>query len=157
MELPVLEQRTQTAEDLITEGRMQLTASIREAYADGLSQRAIAQAANLSQSKVFRLLHFHGTSPLSRKLRKHRKQILSYLAENQIHNVRVFGSLAVGADHEGSDIDLLATTTNTFGLMKIAEIESHLSEIVGARVDLVFDHTSRPDLKDRIIQQAVRL
>lgn len=73
MELPVLEQRTQTAEDLITEGRMQLTASIREAYADGLSQRAIAQAANLSQPKVFRLLHFHGTSPLSRKLRKHRK------------------------------------------------------------------------------------
>lgn len=41
--------------------------------------------------------------------------------------------------------------------MKIAEIESHLSEIVGARVDLVFDHTSRPDLKDRIIQQAARL
>ena len=77
MELPVLEQRTQTAEDLITEGRMQLTASIREAYADGLSQRAIAQAANLSQPEVFRLLHFHGTSPLSRKLRKHRKQILS--------------------------------------------------------------------------------
>lgn len=48
MELSVLEQRTQTAKDLITEGRMQLTVSIREAYADGLSQRAIAEAANTS-------------------------------------------------------------------------------------------------------------
>lgn len=157
MKLSVLEQRTQAARELMSEGRAQLTASIREAYADGLSQRAIAEAAQLSQPEVFRLIHFHGTSPLSQKLRKNRSQVLSYLAENGIHNVRVFGSLATGKDHDKSDIDLLATTENPLGLMKISEIESHLSEILQAPVDLVFDHAIRPDLENRILRQAVRL
>ena len=72
-------------------------------------------------------------------------------------DVRVFGSVATGDDHEGSDIDLLFTMDRPLSLMQLAALERDVSQVVGCPVDLVPDTVLRPDLRDRILAEAVAL
>lgn len=111
----------------------------------------------LGQSEMSRLLPFHGTSSLSMTLRKHRQEVLDFLDAEGIKNVRVFGSVAKGQDGADSDIDLLVTGSRPLGLMAQARLEKELAQLLGTPVDLVFDHAVRPDLKEKIFQEALVL
>ena len=71
--------------------------------------------------------------------------------------MRVFGSVATGSDHEGSDIDLLFTMRRPLSLMQLGTLEQRLAELVGVTVDLVPDTAIRPVLRDRILAEAVLL
>ena len=71
--------------------------------------------------------------------------------------MRVFGSVATGNDHEGSDIDLLFTMKRPLSLMEIGTLEQRLAECVGVDIDLVPDTAIRPALRDRIMAEAVPL
>lgn len=53
--------------------RARLVAAVREASAASQSQAEIARKIGRSQPEVSRLLHFHGTAPLARRLRTHRQ------------------------------------------------------------------------------------
>ena len=72
-------------------------------------------------------------------------------------NVRVFGSVATGQDHNGSDIDLLIDLPPTMGFLKVARLERLVSEVVGIPVDIVPTDDLRPDFKDRVLGEAVAL
>lgn len=141
----------------IKQGRERLVAAIRSAHRSGLSQRAIAQAAATSQPEVSRLIRFHGTSPLGKRLRSHRSEVLNYLASEEIGAVRVFGSVSRGDDTSSSDIDLLVSSPRPFGLLAQEQMKADLSSILGAQVDLVFEGSLRPDLRERILSEAVPL
>jgi uncharacterized protein len=132
-------------------------AAVRQAYASGMSQREIAAHSNRSQPEIRRLLKFHGTTPNGRRLRANHNALIALLAASGLHNVRVFGSTARGADRQDSDIDLLVSADAPLGLFAQAQVEHAASELLGLPVDLVFDDAIRPDLRERITNEAVPL
>lgn len=145
------------ADDLVARGRAELVRAVRQAAAAGLTQAQIAAAIGRSQPEVSRLLHFHGTSPVARRLRTHAPEIKRVVADAGGSNVRVFGSVATGEDREGSDIDLLFTMGRPLSLMQLGALELAVSEIVGSPVDLVPDTVLRPEFRERVLTEAVPL
>ncbi len=98
-----------------------------------------------------------GLGPLGLRLRRHRDDVREYLARFHMGDVRVFGSASQGTDGETSDIDLLVHTDKPPSLFTLARAERGLEDLLGAPVDLLPDDAIRPDLRERILGEAVPL
>ena len=144
-------------DEAVRQARGRLVAAVREASRDGLSQKEIARLIGRSQPEVSRLLRFHGTTPLAKQLRTARREVIETVKAAGGSNVRVFGSVATGQEHEGSDIDLLFRMDQPLGLMDLAGLEIELGTILHADVDLVPDTNIRPTMRERILSEAVPL
>ncbi|UEJ84263.1 nucleotidyltransferase domain-containing protein [Brachybacterium halotolerans subsp. kimchii] len=72
-------------------------------------------------------------------------------------DVRVFGSVARGADADGSDIDLLFTPRRPIDLMDLADLDIRLTELVGYPVEAVPDTDLRDAIRERVLAEAVPL
>jgi predicted nucleotidyltransferase len=72
-------------------------------------------------------------------------------------NARIFGSVASAHDGEDSDIDLLVTMKKPVSLMTLSKLARQLSDVVGYPVDLIPEADLRPDLRQRIVAEAVPL
>ena len=147
----------QETDEAIRQARNQMVAAVRNASKNGMSQQEIARQIGRSQPEVSRLLHFHGTTPLARRLRAARRQVIEMVEAAGGSNVRVFGSVATGREHEGSDIDLLFHMDQPLGRMDLAGLEMELGTVLHADVDLVPDTNIRPTMRERIISEAVPL
>ena len=90
-------------------------------------------------------------------MRQHAGEVKGLVSAAGGRDVRVFGSVATGQDHEGSDVDLLFTMARPLSLMQLGALERDVSQVVGCPVDLVPDTVLRPDLRDRILAEAVAL
>lgn len=141
----------------VAAARADLVQAVRQAAAQGMTQTQIAAAIGRSQPEVSRLLRFHGITPSAMRLRRKRAEIIGQVKAAGGSNVRVFGSVASGRDHEQSDIDLLFTMRRPLSLMQLGALEQRLADLVGVSVDLVPDTAIRPALRDRILAEAVRL
>ncbi len=130
--------------------RSDLVRAVRRAASEGMTQAQIAQQIGRSQPEVSRLLRFHGTSPLARRLRRSAGQVRQIVSEAGGSRVRVFGSVATGQDRPGSDVDLLFTMGEPLSLMELGRLEQRLVDEIGAPVDLVPDSAIRPDLRERV-------
>ena len=144
-------------DEAVRQARGRLVAAVRKASREGMSQKEIARQIGRSQPEVSRLLRFHGTTPLARRLRASRREVIETVEAAGGSNVRVFGSVATGREHEGSDVDLLFHMDQPFGLMDLAGLEIELGTILDTDVDLVPDTNIRPTMRDRIISEAVPL
>lgn len=149
--------RARDADARVAAARADLVLAVRQASAQGMTQAQIAAAIGRSQPEVSRLLRFHGTTPLAMRLRRARVELIRLVTAAGGSNVRVFGSVATGHDHEDSDIDLLFTMHRPLSLMQLGALEERLTELVGVTVDLVPDTAIRPALRDRILAEAVML
>jgi len=152
-----LAQVARRSDEAITNSRAELVRAVREAAASGMTQSEIAREIGRSQPEVSRLLHFHGTSPRAVALRRHRDEVRRLVRQAGGRNVRVFGSVATGEEHGGSDVDLLFTMGKPLSLMALSRLERQISETVNMSVDLVPDSDIRPDLRERILGEAVPL
>ncbi len=144
-------------DETVARARAELVRAVRQAAAEGLTQAMIADQIGRSQPEVSRLLRFHGSTPLGRRLRRHAREVRQLVADAGGSRVRVFGSVATGADHQGSDIDLIFDMGPTLSLMELGLLEQRIAELVGAPVDLVPSGALRPDLRDRVLAEAVPL
>lgn len=145
------------ADALHARSRKMLVDAVRAGIKAGLSQRDVAAAAGRSQPEISRLARFHGQTPLGKKLRSHRDEILRIARAHGAHDLKVFGSVANGTETPSSDIDLLATFDDSRGLFDIARLEIALGELLGVVVDVVPEKSLRPFLKDRVLSEAVPL
>lgn len=141
----------------VRQARNELVRAVRQASAAGMSQAQIAEGIGRSQPEVSRLLRFHGTTPLARRLRAARGEVLRLMGAAGGNHVRVFGSVARGEDDEGSDVDLLFAMDRPLSLMELGQLEEQVSAAVGVSVDLVPEGSLRPDLRDRALAEAVAL
>ena len=96
-------------------------------------------------------------TPLGRRLRQHRKAVLACAARRGATNVRVFGSVARGDDHDDSDIDLVVDVKPSMTLFGLGSLEHELAEILGTRVDLVTSESLRPRVRIAVEKDAVVL
>ena len=141
----------------VRHARDALVRAVRDAAAAGMTQTQIAEQIGRSQPEVSRLLRFHGTTPLARRLRAARPEILRLVHDAGGEQVRVFGSVARGDDVEGSDVDLLFVMRRPLSLMELGRLEDEVSAAVGVPVDLVPASSLRPALRDRALAEAVPL
>lgn len=92
--------------------------------------------------------------PTGRLVATHRSRLRRVLRERGIVQASIFGSVARGEDHEGSDLDLLVDIPAGTSLFDLLRIQDELETILGVEVDLIpakglKDHVRRhvePDL-----------
>jgi hypothetical protein len=70
-------------------------------------------------------------------VRQRREQILAAARRRGAHNVRLFGSLARGDAHAGSDVDFLVDFEPERSLLDVSGLILDLEELLGVRVDVV--------------------
>ena len=145
------------SDEAVRDARAELVHAVREAARQGRTQAQIAQLIGRSQPEVSRLLRFHGRGPLALRLRRHAREVRDLIDQAGGGNVRVFGSVATGAERAGSDIDLLFDMGAPMGLVELGTLERRLSVLLGAPVDLIPAAALRPDLRDRVLAEAVAL
>lgn len=75
----------------------------------------------------------------------------------QVRQLAVFGSVARGEAGADSDVDVLVTFDGPASFDRFMELKFHLEDLLGRRVDLVTRPALRPELRDRIEGEAVRV
>lgn len=140
----------------------------------GLTQRALATAAGVSQTAVARieagksqptlptltkLLAGAGYEPSvelvntlrpGELLRLHTSAIRDLLRRYRVTSVQVFGSVARGTDTPRSDLDLLVTFDADVNGLDRVDFAEDLEQLLGVTVDMVNPATASPKFMDSI-------
>lgn len=86
-----------------------------------------------------------------------REHVLALALARGAHSVRVFGSVAHGVDHEGSDLDLLVDLPVGTSMLDVVGLQLDIEDALGVKVDLCTDRDLHPALRDRILAEAREL
>jgi hypothetical protein len=73
-----------------------------------------------------------------------------------VSTLSLFGSVARGEAEEDRDVDLLVEFSRPIGFFEFVRLKRALEEILGRRVDLATPRSLKPQLRDRILKEAVR-
>jgi len=91
-----------------------------------------------------------------------REEILKALRESRalldtysVSRLSLFGSFARNEGREDSDVDLLVEFSRPIGLFQFVRLQRELGERLGRRVELVTLAALKPQLRDRILGEAV--
>ena len=79
------------------------------------------------------------------------------LALAQCHgatNLRVYGSIAKGQEHPGSDLDLLVDLAEDQSLLGLIGFRQELEDLLGCLVDVTEAETLNPLIRHEILDQA---
>lgn len=92
-----------------------------------------------------------------------RDEILSTLRQRQadlrargVRRLSVFGSVARNEARAESDVDLLVEFDRPVGLFAFLDLKEYLEASLGLAVDLVTPDALKPQLRERILREAVR-
>lgn len=80
-----------------------------------------------------------------------------HLRDYGVQSISVFGSVARGEAHPGSDVDLLVDVDDEVSLLGLARLKFHLQDLLGMRVDLVTPDALRPNMRNAILAEAIRV
>jgi hypothetical protein len=124
-------------------------ADIRRAA--GLTQRELAELSGVAQPNI--AAYENGTRRPSPKmlarlaaaarprasvaLARHKAEIKALAVRHKAISVKVFGSVARGEDHPGSDLDLLVSFAPDASLFDQIELAQELEDTLGVKVDVV--------------------
>jgi predicted nucleotidyltransferase len=84
-------------------------------------------------------------------LRSHRADLDSM----GISRLAIFGSFARGEERAGSDVDILVDFNGPVSIFKFLDVKERLETLLGRPVDLVTRDALKPQLRDRILAEAV--
>mgnify|MGYP002779837380 CR=1 FL=1 len=88
------------------------------------------------------------------RLAEMREVIRLAAAESGARDVRVFGSVARGEEHDGSDVDFLVTLEPGRTLLDLARLELRLERLVGRPVDVVTEAGLRGPVRAAALREA---
>ncbi len=74
-----------------------------------------------------------------------------------VKSLGVFGSYVRGEQKKRSDLDVLVEFERAPSLFKYGELEDHLSDLIGIKVDLVMKKTLKPYIGRNILAEVVPL
>ncbi len=86
-----------------------------------------------------------------------RSKILPVLKHNGVVKAGIFGSFARGEEKKGSDIDILVQFKGGKTLLDLVSLERELKIILGRNVDLLTYNSINHLLKERILEEEVRV
>ena len=73
----------------------------------------------------------------------------------EVASLGVFGSRVRGDAGPDSDLDILVRFLKTPGLLRFIELENHLSDLLGLRVDLVMAQALKPAIGKRVLEEVI--
>ena len=88
-------------------------------------------------------------------LKKLNPKIIKILKKNKVVRAGIFGSYARGEEKQNSDIDILIEFNGS--LLDLVGIEMELKKILKVKVDLLTYGGISPYLKDRILNEEIRI
>ena len=87
-------------------------------------------------------------------LQGQRQEILRIAAGHGARNVRLFGSVARGENHENSDVDFLVDMESGRSLLDLIGLGQDLEALLHRKIEVVTDASVHPALRDRILTEA---
>lgn len=90
-------------------------------------------------------------------LHEKREVILQLAAKYGAQRVRVFGSVARGEARPDSDIDLLVDMPADHSLLDRIALLQDLEEMLKRKVDVATERVLRPDIRERVLREAIPL
>jgi predicted nucleotidyltransferase len=90
-------------------------------------------------------------------LQEKREDIQRIAVQHGASNVRVFGSVARGEASAESDVDLLIDSGPTTSSWFPAGLILDLEELLGCRVDVVTEKALHPEMRERVLREAIPL
>ena len=94
---------------------------------------------------------------LDQLLEEKRGEILRIASEHGAREVRVFGSVARGEADRESDIDFLVELEPGRSLLDLGGLQMELESLLGRRVDVVTTCVLNARIRERVLQEAVRV
>lgn len=91
----------------------------------------------------------------SQALQEGRSLIRAFAARHRAANPRVFGSVLLGQDRVGSDLDLLVDPLPETTLFDLGQLQVALETALGVRVDVRTPMDLPPAIRARVLRQAV--
>jgi len=92
-----------------------------------------------------------------------REDILTKIASERallkkygVRSLALFGSIARGEAGEESDVDLLVEFSRPVGIFEFVRLKRALEAVLGRRVHLATPSSLKPQLRDRILKEAIR-
>ncbi len=86
------------------------------------------------------------------RLKRRRRQLKKF----GVHSLSLFGSFARNQARRNSDVDILVDFERPVGLFEFARLQLYLEETLGRKVDLVTPEALRAELRESILQEAIR-
>ncbi len=74
-----------------------------------------------------------------------------------VKSLAVFGSIARGDDHEGSDVDVLVTFEGSATFDDFMGLKLDLEDLLGRKVDLGTPNTLRPEMRARVERDLIHV
>jgi predicted nucleotidyltransferase len=74
-----------------------------------------------------------------------------------LRSLAVFCSMARGDDHQGSDVDILATFEGPATFDRYMGLKLELEELLGRSVDVGTPETLRPEIRARVEGELIRV
>jgi len=85
-------------------------------------------------------------------LKKHKRELRERF---KVKDVGVFGSYVKEQQRKRSDIDIVVEFEEPLGLFEFMRLEEHLSNLLGAKVDLVSKKALKPKIGEHILKEVV--
>jgi predicted nucleotidyltransferase len=84
----------------------------------------------------------------------HRPEVLALAQRHGATNLRIYGSIAKGKEHPGSDLDLLVDLAEDQSLLGLIGFRQELEDLLGCLVDVTEAETLHPLIRHEILDQA---
>jgi len=84
-------------------------------------------------------------------------RIVDYLRGYNPESIGVFGSYARGEEKESSDIDILVSFKDSYGLLQLVRMERELSALLGKKVDLLTKKALKNEKMKKYIQRDLKI
>lgn len=94
---------------------------------------------------------------INKSINKIKSKIIKIIIKSGVKKAGVFGSYAQGNQKVSSDIDILIEPTKEMGFFEIIRLEDELKEKLKKKIDLITYASIHKLLKDRILQEEVRI
>ena len=94
---------------------------------------------------------------LRQRLNELRPQLLAVARRHGASNLRIYGSIATGHEHSGSDLDLLVDLPDDQSLLGLISLRQDLEDLLGCSVDVTEAETLHPLIRAQILEQALAL
>ncbi len=89
------------------------------------------------------------------RLRELRAEIQSAAQAHGARDVRVFGSVARGEDHDASDVDFLVALEPGRTLLDLARLEIRLEKLLGRSVDVMTENALQEPVRSAALREAL--
>lgn len=90
-------------------------------------------------------------------LKSHRAELLEIAQQHGAYHLQVFGSVARGEEQAESDVDILAEFESGRSLLDESRLIQALEAFISRKIDLVDPTCLQSDIRNRILQEAIRL